>query len=72
MKTTIRAKTDIEFKVPAMPTHILTTVGQMPIEAMSESAIEDLFEAMKQNTLAYIREKGKTVEVPVKTLASKK
>lgn len=63
MKTTFKAKQEVEFKIPQFPNFITTNTGSIAIEALSEENIAAIFDSMKQNALEYATEKNKVVPV---------
>jgi hypothetical protein len=58
MKITVAATQKLDYKIPLYPNYIQTVTGQnMPLESLSEDAISDIFDAMKENAIEYRRSK---------------
>lgn len=58
-QSTIKASQEITFTIPALPSAIATSAGQIKLEDLSADTISDIFDTMKFNALELCKEKKK-------------
>lgn len=56
--STISAKQNLQFTIPALPKSIQTTAGPIALEDLSEDTLSDIFDAMKYNAIELCKEKN--------------